>query len=598
LFLAEEISGDRKRYLQISWEFVIFDRLKGHYPYCFTERSDLIKPLISHLQTNRASEPIEVKGTLFLSKKRQWKGPLWADGSCTIYPSESEMSELLFQNPLREGLRLTRWPQPSTIIIFGATGDLTHRKLVPALFRLFVNGLLPVNFSILGFARREKTDSQFRDELLSAVQKDMRSQSDWDRFAASLSYFQGDFTQSTEYQNLRRRLEELEGEQGKPSNRLFYLATPPSQYESIIDNLGAAGMANSGPGWARIIIEKPYGRDLESARSLNKVISRVFREEQVYRIDHYLGKETVQNILVFRFANSIFEPIWNRRYVEHVQITVAETIGLEGRGKFFEETGTLRDVVQNHVLQLLTLVAMEPPSSFDANAVRDEKVKVLRAVQPITEAEVSRYVVRGQYAAGSLLGEKKIGYLQEEGVDPNSATESFVAVRLLLNNWRWAGVPFYLRTGKKLPKKVTEIAIFFKSAPLQIFGPEAVEEAKPNVLALSIQPDEGISLSFDSKVPGPNGRIRPVTMDFRYGTSFGEAPPEAYERLLLDAMIGDATLFTRIDENEKAWQILTPILQQWEESKIRTLPQYPVGTWGPKEADTLIKQEGLKWRRL
>ncbi len=508
------------------------------------------------------------------------------------------MPEFILQNPLREGLRLTRTPQPATIIIFGATGDLTHRKLVPALFRLFVNGLLPADFSIVGFARRTKTDSEFRSEMQAAVLKDTGKQSDWQRFAANLFYLQGDFTQLAEYQKLRTQLEERENGQGKPSNRLFYLATPPSQYESIIHNLGASGMANSEPGWTRIIIEKPYGRDLESARSLNRVVSRVFREEQVYRIDHYLGKETVQNILVFRFANSIFEPIWNRRYVEHVQITAAETIGLEGRGKFFEETGTLRDVVQNHVLQLLTLVAMEPPSSFDANAVRDEKVKVLRAIQPIAKAEVNRYVVRGQYAAGSLLGEKKIGYLQEEGVDPNSTTESYVAIKLLLNNWRWAGVPFYLRTGKRLPKKVTEIAIYFKSAPLQIFGPEAVEEAKPNVLALRIQPEEGISLRFDSKVPGPAGRIRPVTMDFRYGTSFGEAPPEAYERLLLDAMIGDATLFTRVDENELAWQILTPILQQWAEDQAKTLPQYQVGTWGPKEADDLIKQDGLKWRRL
>jgi glucose-6-phosphate 1-dehydrogenase len=512
------------------------------------------------------------------------------------------MIENSFTNPLRQGLRLTRLPQACTLIIFGATGDLTHRKLLPALFRLYANGLLPADFSVIGFARRPKTDAEFRREIETAIFKDAPAESSlraaWERFSGNITYMQGDFSRLQAHKDLSQRLESHEREKGLQGNRLFYLATPPSQYEGIIRNLGSAQLAQQERGWTRIIIEKPYGQDLDSARELNRIVSEVFREEQVYRIDHYLGKETVQNILVFRFANSIFEPIWNRRYVEHVQITVAESIGLEGRGRFFEETGTLRDVVQNHILQILTLVAMEPPSAFDANAVRDEKVKVLKAIQPISQENVERDVIRGQYAGGSLYGEKKTGYLKEEGVNPNSGTETFVAMKILLHNWRWAGVPFYLRTGKRLPKKITEIAIFFKSAPLLIFGPEAVEEAKPNVLALSIQPDEGISLSFDSKIPGAASRIRPVTMDFRYGTSFGETPPEAYERLLLDAMIGDATLFTRADETEIAWQIITPILQCWEECKGSALPQYPVGTWGPKEAEELIKRDGLKWRKL
>ncbi len=511
------------------------------------------------------------------------------------------MLEKSYQNPLRAGMRLQSTPRAASLIILGATGDLTRRKLMPALFSLFKQGLLPSDFTIIGFARRPKTNEEFRQDMRNALNQFSASAPGEpvavERFLENVHYHRGDFTDQKAYESLAQLLDSRK-ESNSAANKIFYLATPPSQYEAIIANLGLAHLnENPAGGWTRIIIEKPFGRDLESASALNKAARSVFQENQIYRIDHYLGKETVQNLLVFRFANGIFEPIWNRRYVDHVQITVAESIGVEGRGRFFEETGILRDIVQNHMMQLLCLVAMEPPSTFKANAVRDEKVKVLHAVRPITEEQVEQLTVRGQYAAGSLFGAQKPGYLQEDGVSPDSTTETYAALKLELNNWRWAGVPFYLRAGKRLPKRVTEIAIYFREAPLQIFGPQAEEEAVPNVLALNIQPDEGISLRFDSKVPGPSGLIRPVTMDFRYGTSFGEVTPDAYERLLLDAWLGDSTLFTRADENEIAWDIVTPILNTWANSS-RKLPQYLIGTWGPKEADEFIKRDGRRWRRL
>ena len=513
------------------------------------------------------------------------------------------MPEEQFPNPFRAGMRLGRNPQPNTLVIFGATGDLTHRKLLPALYSLFRQRLLPAEISIVGFARREKSTDEFRQDVAKAIGNIKPSEQDGNelkqQFLQKIDYVRGQYTDAESFHNLFQFLNAKKGSGAAPANTLFYLATPPSQYEPIIKNLGESGLnKNENGSWTRCIIEKPFGQDLESARQLNRTATGVFSESQLFRIDHYLGKETVQNLLVLRFANGIFEPIWNRRYVDNVQITVAESIGVEGRGKFYEETGILRDIVQNHILQLLCLVAMEPPSTFIADAVRDEKVKVLRAVKPISENAVGQVSVRGQYAAGSLLGEYRVGYLEEEGVNPESTTETYIALKLELNNWRWAGVPFYVRTAKRLPKRITEIAIQFKDAPLQIFGPEVEGEASSNTLVLNIQPDEGISLRFDSKVPGPVNHIRPVSMDFRYGTSFGEAPPDAYERLLLDAMLGDSTLFTRNDENEIAWTIITPILEAWKKSGVKKLPQYAIGTWGPKEAEGLIRRDGRKWRRL
>jgi glucose-6-phosphate 1-dehydrogenase len=505
------------------------------------------------------------------------------------------------QNPLREGMRMRRTPAASTLIIFGATGDLTKRKLIPSLFSLYQQDLLPSDFKIVAFARRPKDDEEFRADMSEALKTfhgSVGDSAESDRFLSMIHYHRGDFSTPEAHIELSRFLEQNEKERGIAGNRLFYLSTPPSTYETIINNIGQAGLHQSGSGWTRIIIEKPFGHDLQTAQQLNKVVDQVFHEDQVYRIDHYLGKETVQNILVFRFANGIFEPIWNRRYVDHVQITVAETLGVESRGNFYEETGITRDIVQNHMLQLFSLFAMEPPAAFDSDAVRDEKVKVLKAVKEFDPATIDETVICGQYAAGSLMGKQLPGYREEPGVSPNSTTETYIAARLYLDNWRWAGVPFYIRAGKRLPKRVTEIAIHFKNAPLQMFSEQTREQVGSNVLALRIQPDEGISLRFDSKVPGPSSLIRPVTMDFRYGTSFGQKAPDAYERLLLDALLGDATLFTRSDENLMAWKLLDPIFQHWGKTGRQPLPFYNVGSWGPAEADKLLEKDGREWRRL
>ena len=497
-------------------------------------------------------------------------------------------------NPLRSGMRLKKRPPAQTLVILGATGDLTHSKLIPSLYSLYQKGFLPSTLSIIAFARRDKTDEDYRQDIKKALTNNQahtgNDQSAVERFARMIHYHRGDLTAVEPYKALQNKLKSV-------PNRLYYLATPPNLYEKIIGNFGAAGLAKPEKGWTRLVIEKPFGFDLASAQALNQVLLQVFDEDQVFRIDHYLGKETVQNILVFRFANGIFEPIWNRRYIDHVQITVAETAGVKGRESFFEQTGILRDIVQNHMMQLLCLTAMEPPSSFEPNAVRDEKIKVLRAVNLYQPKDVDDNVVRAQYRAGTIWNQTFPGYLEEDDVPADSTTETFIGMKILLNNWRWAGVPFYLRTGKRLPKKVTEIAIYFKEAPLQIFGPEVQEGATTNLLTLNIQPDEGISLKFDSKVPGYASLIRPVTMEFRYGSSFGMAPPDAYERLLLDAMTGDATLFTRADETEKAWEILQPIIDNMQD-RIEKLPQYPVGHWGPPEADALITKDGKRWRRL
>jgi glucose-6-phosphate 1-dehydrogenase len=508
-------------------------------------------------------------------------------------------------NPLREGMRLERSPEPCVMVIFGATGDLTHRKLLPALYNLALEGFLPPGFSVVGFARRPKTDEQFREEMRAAINQFSRrravDESVWESFARGLFYCSSTFDDPEGYYRLRDLLARVDQERNTGGNRVYYLATPPDFYPEIIRHLGEASLgryADVGErGWNRLIIEKPFGRDLASAQELNQQVLNVFREHQVYRIDHYLGKETVQNILVFRFGNGIFEPVWNRQYVDHVQITVAESLGLEGRGEYYDQTGALRDMVQNHMLQLLTLVAMEPPVTFGANAVRDEKVKVLHAIRPFTPLEVADFAVPGQYDAGAILGKPVPAYRQEEEVTPNSSTPTFAALRLMVDNWRWAGVPFYLRTGKRLPKRVTEIALQFKPAPHRLFQ-QVAAGMESNTLAIRIQPDEGISIKFVAKVPGAQIRLRSVEMEFSYGTSFGVETADAYERLLLDAMLGDSTLFTRRDEVEAAWALITPILDVWESQFDGDVPLYPAGTWGPEEASEQIQRDGRRWRRL
>jgi len=488
------------------------------------------------------------------------------------------------------------------MIIFGATGDLTHRKLLPALYDLALEHPLPAGFSVVGFARRPYSDEEFREQALESInqycrQKPVNPQI-WESFASGIRYLQADFNDVRGYEKLGTLLNTIDQQRGTSGNRIFYLSTPPSQYPEIIHNLGVVGLNKNRKGWTRIIIEKPFGHDLASARELNRQVAKVFKEEQVYRIDHYLGKETVQNILVFRLANGIFEPVWNRRYVDHVQITVAENIGVEGRGAYYEESGAIRDMVQNHAMQLLSLVAMEPPITLDADAVRDEKVKVLHALQPLNGQDVTTHMIRAQYGPGWVGGQQVVGYREERGVSPASTTETYVAMKVFIDSWRWAGVPFYLRTGKHLPKRVTEIAIQFKQAPLMLFKrSEAYGQVEPNVLTLRIQPDEGISLKFGAKVPGSEMQIRSVNMDFFYGSSFVREQPEAYERLLLDCMMGDSTLFTRRDEVEAAWTFLQGILDEWKNQPPETILTYESGSWGPQVADEFIWRDGRRWRR-
>jgi glucose-6-phosphate 1-dehydrogenase len=492
-------------------------------------------------------------------------------------------------------------PEPCVMVIFGATGDLTHRKLLPALYNLALEHPLPAGFSVVGFARRPYSDEEFRKQALDSVNQFSRqkpvNQQVWESFASGIHYLQSNFHDPEGYERLAALLNKLDQERGTSGNRIFYLSTPPSQYPTIIQNLGAAGLNRNRKGWTRVIVEKPFGHDLASARELNRQIGKVFKEEQIYRIDHYLGKETVQNIQVFRLANGIFEPVWNRRYVDHVQITAAENIGIEGRGGYYEESGAIRDMIQNHMLQLLTLVAMEPPIAFEANAVRNEKVKVLQALQPIVGQDVLTNTIRAQYGPGYVGGQPVKGYLEETGVSPTSTTETYVALKLFIDNWRWAGVPFYLRTGKHLPKRVTEIAIQFKQPPLMLFKrQDSQSQVEPNVLTLRIQPDEGISLKFGAKVPGTDMQIRSVNMDFFYGSSFVRQQPEAYERLLLDSMLGDSTLFTRRDEVEAAWAFVQGILDEWASGDV-PIHTYESGTWGPQAADEFIWRDGFRWRR-
>jgi len=491
-------------------------------------------------------------------------------------------------NPLGDELRSTRTAKPCVLVIFGATGDLTKRKLVPSLMGLSKDGLLPPGFAVVGFARRPWSDESFRNELADGVRLFGRTDTvaAFDAVADAFSYHAADFADAEGYRDLKRKLDLIDQKRGTSGNRIFYLATPPSAYSSILSNLAASGLSNEQEGrFARIIVEKPFGHDLPTAEALNNQLREGFRERQVFRIDHYLGKETVQNILALRFANGIFEPLWNEKFVDHVQLTVAESIGVGSRGAYFEESGIIRDMIQNHLMQVLSLVAMEPPAALTADAVRDEKVKVLKAIRSFRPEDVDRATVRAQYASALFGGEEAKGYREETGVPAASTTETYAAVRLQVENWRWSGTPFYLRAGKRLARRVTEVAIQFKQPPLHLF--EGGRPVQPNVLLLRIQPDEGVALRFGAKVPGPDMRIRDVRMDFRYGAAFGGESADAYERLLLDAMVGDGTLFARRDEVEEAWRIVDSIVSGWKQSA-RKPESYPAGTWGPEAADKLL----------
>ena len=519
---------------------------------------------------------------------------------------------------------------PALMVIFGASGDLANRKLLPAIYRLSQQRLLPPNFIILGYARSPLSDDEMRQRARTSMLANPEVEfqnADWEAFASRLFYISGEYDDAEGFLRLSERIASLEEQWSIGGNRLFYLSTPPSVYEPIITCLGTAGLVEPAgkQSWTRVVIEKPFGSDLQSAHKLNDHVLSVFNEDQVYRIDHYLGKETVQNVLVFRFANGIFEPIWNRNYVDNVQITVAESIGVEGRGGYYEKSGALRDMMQNHLLQLVSLTAMEPPIAFDAKAVRDQKVNLLQAIRPLQPEEVPEYVVRAQYGAGTAATRPVPAYLDENGVASDSTTETYVAWRLEIDNWRWQGVPFYLRTGKALPRKASEISVTFRRAPHLLFdsadgfdnsetqidaGVRSTTQGlrwngdslSRNVLTMRIQPDEGITLKTLAKRPGPSVNLTPVNLEFTYGHSFGE-PPDAYQRLLLDVVLGDSTLFTRRDEVELAWQRITQVLDGWrmqEELKANgrkpfRLPHYPAGTWGPHEADSLLEKEGQHW---
>ncbi len=488
--------------------------------------------------------------------------------------------------------------EPCAVVLFGASGDLAKRKVIPAMYDLATHNSLGSRYAIVGFARTAMSDESFR----AAAGEAAKTMSElgpvdakkWDEFASCLYYSAGDYSDPQAYEQLVKRLQELDEQKKLGGNRLFYLSTPPEVYPHIVEQLGRAGLAkpSTDSSWVRIIIEKPFGRDLATAKELNKIVLNVFEEQQVYRIDHYLGKDTVQNLLVLRFSNGIFEPLWNRNYVDCVQITAAETLGVERRGGFYETAGALRDMIQSHVLQLTSLVAVEPPASFDATAVRNEKLKVLQSIRPFDLEMVAQSVVRGQYAPGQLDGKPLAGYREEPGVSPSSRTETFVAARLLIDNWRWAGVPFYLRTGKRLAKRSTEIMIQFRCAPHIVFRDREIE---PNRLILNIQPEEGVSVSFGAKRPGTEMRIGNVTMNFNYKEGFGEASSSAYATLVNDCLRGDATLFDRGDNVEAAWSLVDPILDVWGAARSAKVPEYSAGSWGPRESDQLLERDGRQW---
>ena len=503
--------------------------------------------------------------------------------------------------PLEDPLRFRRRAEPCVVALFGANGDLARRKLIPALFHMRCERLLPPGFAVIGNSRTPLTDEAFRERMRAAVREfspDTPCQPDhWEEFARGLFYVPGDSRDPELYRRLAAKIEEVAAARETPDNVLFYLATAPGLYAPIVEQLGRAGLAQ-GRGWRRIVVEKPFGRDTATARELCRRIRQVFQESEIYRIDHFLGKETVQNILAFRFGNGIFEPLWNRRYVEHVQITAAESIGVEGRGAYYEEAGALRDMIQNHLLQIMATVGMEPPAAFEAEAVRDERAKLLRSIRLWRPEEVPANAVAGQYGPARIGGEDVPGYRQEPGVDPESRTETYAAVTFYVDNWRWAGVPFYLRTGKRLARRVTDVAIQFRPAPHSLFegaGALAGRWMQPNLLVLRIQPDEGISLRFSAKQPGSGMKLRSVSMDFHYGAGLGGRAPAAYETLLLDAMAGDATLYIREDMVEASWRAVQPILDVWAEAEF-DFPNYPAGSWGPEEADALLARDGRKWR--
>jgi len=504
-----------------------------------------------------------------------------------------------------ERLSQGKKPYGCVVVIFGASGDLTKRKLIPALYNLALEKRLPERFAVVGYARSEMTHEIFRDKMREAVKEfsrtGLKDEAVWQAFANTLYYVRGGYEENDGFQSLKDFVDGFDrGSRVLPA-RVFYLATPPDLYGTITARIAAAGLAPKEPDGdqprARVVIEKPFGTDLQTARELNRRLHEVLDEKQIYRIDHYLGKETVQNIMVFRFANAVFEPIWNRRYVDHVQITAAETVGVENRGGYYEEAGVVRDMFQNHLLQLLCMTAMEPPVGLDADAVRDEKGKLLKSVRHVAPEEVAAAAVRGQYGPGKVDGEEVVGYRQEPGVAKNSPTVTYAAIRLFIDNWRWEGVPFYLRSGKCMAKRLTEVAIQFKRPPLLLFKSHAVEEVNPNVLVMRIQPDEGVSLTFEVKPPGHDMVISPLSLDFNYEEAFGNSPPEAYETLLEDCIEGDSTLFTRHDWVELAWSLMDPIIQVWNLSKPKNFPNYEAGSWGPKEADEFMAREGRRWRR-
>jgi glucose-6-phosphate 1-dehydrogenase len=502
-------------------------------------------------------------------------------------------------NPLQDGLRLEPTPGPTTLVIFGATGDLTRRKLLPALYNLSRGQRLPARFSVIGVAREDQADDRFRDAFRKSLEEFAGvkgSDPVADSLAARLYFTGGDFSDRALFERLAAKLEEIDG-----GGVLFYLAIPPAAYKTVIEQLGATGLSKgkSPEQWRRVIVEKPFGTDLATAQELNRIIHQHFAEDQVFRIDHYLGKETVQNLLVFRFANGMFEPIWNRRYIDHVQITAAETVGVERRAAYYESAGALRDMVQNHLMQLLALVAMEPPIAFSAESVRDRKLDALLAAQPLVDDhDGTPNVMRAQYGPGWVAGHEVPAYRTEPGVNPTSTTETYVALRMQLDSWRWAGVPFYLRTGKRMPKRTTEIAIQLRRPPLEIFKRVTPTSVAPNLLIVNVQPDEGISVRFEAKLPGTRMQLAPVMMNFRYGAAFGGPVPEAYETLLLDAMLGDPTLFARHDFVETSWALITPVHEKWQSERVADLPFYEAGEWGPAEADALMARDNRRWRTL